>query len=95
MAKLFDLFHHWMVVIVALLLFVQISDFPIIKEWLADDIKKAAADNLKTLVFIIKGSIIIAYIQSRYLLEKILCRKTLRAVFNSSQKCIKGSARCL
>ena len=75
MAKLFDLFHHWMVVIVALLLFVQISDFPIIKEWLADDIKKAAADNLKTLVFIIKGSIIIAYIQIPLFIRKNTLQK--------------------
>jgi hypothetical protein len=64
-----------MVVIVALLLFVQISDFPIIKEWLADDIKKAAADNLKTLVFIIKGSIIIAYIQIPLFIRKNTLQK--------------------
>ena len=56
--------------IIAFLLNIQIFDFSTIEGFLAGDIKKAAADNLKTLVFIIKGSIIIAYIQIPLFIRK-------------------------
>ncbi len=58
------------VIIVASLLNIQIFNFPIIEGLLANDIKKAAADNLKTLVLIIKGSIIIAYVQIPLFIRK-------------------------
>ena len=58
------------VIIVASLLNIQIFDFSTIEGFLAGDIKKAAADNLKTLVFIIKGSIIIAYVQTPLFIRK-------------------------
>ena len=58
------------VIIVASLLNIQIFDFSTIEGFLAGDIKKAAADNLKTLVFIIKGSIIIAYVQIPLFIRK-------------------------
>lgn len=58
------------IIIVASLLNIQIFNFPKIEGLLADDIKKAAADNLKTLVLIIKGSIIIAYIQIPLFIRK-------------------------
>ena len=57
-----------LVVIVALLLFVQISNFPIIKDWLADDIKNIGM--LNTLALVIKGSIIMAYIQIPLFIRK-------------------------
>ena len=56
--------------IIAFLLNIQIFDFSTIEGFLAGDIKKAAADNLKTLVFIIKGSIIIAYVQIPLFIRK-------------------------
>lgn len=56
--------------IVASLLIIQIFNFSIIEGLLANDIKKAAADNLKTLVLIIKGSIIIAYVQIPLFIRK-------------------------
>lgn len=56
--------------IIAFLLSIQIFDFSTIEGFLAGDIKKAAADNLKTLVFIIKGSIIIAYVQIPLFIRK-------------------------
>ncbi|MBB1552118.1 hypothetical protein HG452_001080 [Candidatus Saccharibacteria bacterium] len=59
-----------LIAIVASLLNIQIFNFSIIEGLLAGDIKKAAADNLKTLVFIIKGSIIIAYIQIPLFIRK-------------------------
>lgn len=58
------------IIIVTSLLNIQIFNFPKIEGLLADDIKKAAADNLKTLVLIIKGSIIIAYIQIPLFIRK-------------------------
>ncbi len=54
--------------IVALLLFVQISNFSIIKDWIANDIKGLA--NLNTLMLVIKGSIIIAYVQIPLFIRK-------------------------
>ncbi len=54
--------------IVALLLFVQISNFSIIKDWIANDIKWLA--NLNTLMLVIKGSIIIAYVQIPLFIRK-------------------------
>ena len=59
-----------LVAITASLLNIQIFNFSTIEGLLADDIKKAAADNLKILVFIIKGSIIIAYIQIPLFIRK-------------------------
>ena len=56
------------VAIVALLLFVQISNFSIIKDWIANDIKGLA--NLNTLMLVIKGSIIIAYVQIPLFIRK-------------------------
>ena len=56
------------VAIVALLLFVQISNFTIIKDWLANDIESSA--NLNTLMLVIKGSIIIAYVQIPLFIRK-------------------------
>ncbi len=79
--------------IIAFLLNIQIFDFSTIEGFLAGDIKKAAADNLKTLVFIIKGSIIIAYVQiplfirKNYFAEKHLEQSSI----NSSPKRIKCS----
>lgn len=58
------------IAIIASLLNIQIFNFSTIEELLANDIKKAAADNLKTLVLIIKGSIIIAYIQIPLFIRK-------------------------
>ncbi len=58
------------IIIVTSLLNIQIFNFPKIEGLLADDIKKAVADNLKTLVLIIKGSIIIAYIQIPLFIRK-------------------------
>lgn len=57
-----------LIVIVALLLFVQVSNFPIIKDWLADDIKNIGM--LNTLALVIKGSIIMAYIQIPLFIRK-------------------------
>ena len=54
--------------IVTLLLFVQISNFSIIKDWVANDIKGLA--NLNTLILVIKGSIIIAYVQIPLFIRK-------------------------
>ena len=51
-----------LIAIIASLLNIQIFNFSTIEGFLADDIKKAAADNLKTLALIVKGSIIIAYV---------------------------------
>ena len=70
-----------LIVIVALLLFIQISNFPIIKDWLANDIKNIGI--LNTLALVIKGSIIMAYIQIPLFIRKNyqigqqsgLCRK--------------------
>lgn len=59
-----------LVAIVASLLNIQIFNFSTIEGFLAGDIKKAAADNLKTLVLIIKGSIIIAYVQIPLFIRK-------------------------
>lgn len=59
-----------LIAIVASLLNIQIFNFSTIEGLLASDIKKAAADNLKTLVFIIKGSIIIAYVQIPLFIRK-------------------------
>lgn len=59
-----------LITIVASLLNIQIFNFSTIEGLLASDIKKAAADNLKTLVFIIKGSIIIAYVQIPLFIRK-------------------------
>lgn len=59
-----------LVAIIASLLNIQIFNFSTIEGLLSDDIKKAAADNLKILVFIIKGSIIIAYIQIPLFIRK-------------------------
>lgn len=59
-----------LIAIIASLLNIQIFNFSTIEGLLADDIKKAAADNLKTLVLIIKGSIIIAYIQIPLFIRK-------------------------
>lgn len=56
--------------IIAFLLNIQIFDFSTIEGFLAGDIKKAAEDNLKTLVLIIKGSIIIAYVQIPLFIRK-------------------------
>ncbi len=56
--------------IIAFLLNIQIFDFSTIEGLLANDIKKAAADNLKTLVLIIKGSIVIAYVQIPLFIRK-------------------------
>ena len=57
-----------LIVIVALLLFIQISNFPIIKDWLANDIKNIGI--LNTLALVIKGSIIMAYIQIPLFIRK-------------------------
>ena len=57
-----------LVIIVALILFVQISNFPIIKDWLANDIKNIGM--LNTLVLAIKGSIVMAYIQIPLFIRK-------------------------
>lgn len=57
-----------LIVIVALLLFIQISNFPIIKDWLASDIKNIGM--LNTLALVIKGSIIMAYIQVPLFIRK-------------------------
>lgn len=57
-----------LVVIVALLLFVQISNFSIIKDWLANDIKNIGM--LNTLALVIKGSIVMAYIQIPLFIRK-------------------------
>ena len=58
------------IAIIVSLLNIQIFDFSTIEGFLAGDIKKAAADNLKTLVLIIKGSIIIAYVQIQLFIRK-------------------------
>ncbi len=58
------------IAIIASLLNIQIFNFSTIEGLLANDIKKAAADKLKTLVLIIKGSIIIAYIQIPLFIRK-------------------------
>ena len=58
------------IAIIASLLNIQIFNFSTIEGLLANDIKKAAADNLKTLVLIIKGSIIIAYVQIPLFIRK-------------------------
>lgn len=58
------------IAIIVSLLNIQIFDFSTIEGFLAGDIKKAAADNLKTLVLIIKGSIIIAYVQIPLFIRK-------------------------
>lgn len=57
-----------LIFIVALLLFIQISNFPIIKDWLASDIKNIGM--LNTLALVIKGSIIMAYIQIPLFIRK-------------------------
>ena len=57
-----------LVILVALLLFIQISNFPIIKDWLANDIKNIGM--LNTLALVIKGSIIMAYIQIPLFIRK-------------------------
>ncbi len=57
-----------LVILVALLLFIQISNLPIIKDWLANDIKNIGM--LNTLAFVIKGSIIMAYIQIPLFIRK-------------------------
>lgn len=57
-----------LVVIVAFLLFAQISNFPIIKDWLAKDIE--AIGKLNALVLAIKGSIIMTYIQIPLFIRK-------------------------
>lgn len=57
-----------LVIIVAFLLFFQISNFTIIKNWIADDVEKLA--NLNTLILVIKGSIIIAYVQIPLFIRK-------------------------
>ena len=57
-----------LVIIVALILFVQISNFPIIKDWLANDIKNIGM--LNALVLAIKGSIVMAYIQIPLFIRK-------------------------
>lgn len=57
-----------LVILVALLLFIQISNFPIIKDWLANDIKNIGM--LNTLALVIKGSIIMAYVQIPLFIRK-------------------------
>lgn len=57
-----------LVVIVALLLFVQISNFPTVKDWLADDIKSMGM--LNTVALVIKASVIMAYIQIPLFIRK-------------------------
>lgn len=57
-----------LVILVALLLFIQISNFPIVKDWLANDIKNIGM--LNTLALAIKGSIIMAYIQIPLFIRK-------------------------
>lgn len=57
-----------LVVIVALLLFIQISNLPIVKDWLADDIKSMGM--LNTVALAIKASIIMAYIQIPLFIRK-------------------------
>lgn len=57
-----------LVIIVALILFVQISNFPIIKDWLANDIKNIGMLNAPVLA--IKGSIVMAYIQIPLFIRK-------------------------
>lgn len=57
-----------LVIIVTLILFVQISNFPIIKDWLANDIKNIGM--LNALVLAIKGSIVMAYIQIPLFIRK-------------------------
>lgn len=57
-----------LVILVALLLFIQISNFPIIKDWLANDIKNIGI--LNTLAIVIKGSIVMAYIQIPLFIRK-------------------------
>lgn len=57
-----------LIILVALLLFIQISNFPIIKDWLANDIKNIGM--LNTLALVIKGSIIMAYVQIPLFIRK-------------------------
>lgn len=57
-----------LVILIALLLFIQISNFPIIKDWLANDIKNIGV--LNTLALVIKGSIIMAYVQIPLFIRK-------------------------
>lgn len=57
-----------LVIIVASLLFIQISNFPVIKEWLANDIKSIGM--LNNIALVIKGSIIMAYIQIPLFIRK-------------------------
>ena len=57
-----------LIIITASLLFIQISNFPIIKDWLANDIKNIGM--LNTLALVVKGSIIMAYIQIPLFIRK-------------------------
>ena len=57
-----------LVVIVALLMFVQISNLPNIRNWLADDIKSIGT--LNTIALVIKASVIMAYIQIPLFIRK-------------------------
>ena len=57
-----------LIIITASLLFIQISNFPIIKNWLANDIKNIGM--LNALALVIKGSIIMAYIQIPLFIRK-------------------------
>lgn len=57
-----------LIIIIAFLLFIQISNFPIIKDWLANDIKNIRT--LDTLMLVIKGSIVMAYIQIPLFIRK-------------------------
>lgn len=57
-----------LVAIVALLLFVQVSNFPIIKDWLANDIRSMGT--LNTVALVIKASVIMAYIQVPLFIRK-------------------------
>lgn len=57
-----------LIIIVALLLFIQISNFPIIKDWLANDIKNIRT--LDALMLVIKGSIVMTYIQIPLFIRK-------------------------
>lgn len=57
-----------LIILVALLLFIQISNFPIIKDWLANDIKNIRT--LDALMLVIKGSIVMTYIQIPLFIRK-------------------------
>lgn len=57
-----------LIIIVGLLLFVQISNLPIIKDWLADDMDSLVSLNITALV--IKGAIVFAYIQIPFFFRK-------------------------